>query len=147
LTYVAAQFQGAGKAFAATFDLSLTSALLLGAGIVVFYTLLGGFWAVSLTDTLQGLMMAFAAVVLPIAALWAAGIDAVLADLLGGSSLWAVGRATEGAGPAAAVGLVLGLLGIGLGYPGQPHVVNRLMALRDERALVVGAASPWAGRW
>ena len=26
-------------------------------------------------------------------------------------------------------------MGIGLGYPGQPHVVNRFMALRDDRAL------------
>jgi sodium/proline symporter len=33
------------------------------------------------------------------------------------------------------VGFVLGTLGIGLGYPGQPHVVNRFMALRDDRAL------------
>jgi len=30
---------------------------------------------------------------------------------------------------------VLGTLGIGLGYPGQPHVVNRFMALRDDRSL------------
>ena len=33
---------------------------------------------------------------------------------------------------AAGIGFVAGLLGIGLGYPGQPHVVNRFMALRDE---------------
>ena len=34
-------------------------------------------------------------------------------------------------GPVAGLGFVLGLLGIGLGYPGQPHVVNRFMALRQ----------------
>ena len=33
------------------------------------------------------------------------------------------------------VAFILGTLGIGLGYPGQPHVVNRFMALRDQRAL------------
>jgi sodium/proline symporter len=46
----------------------------------------------------------------------------------------------------AAVGFVLGTLGIGLGYPGQPHVVNRFMALRDERALRDGRiiALGWA---
>src|SRR5690606_41052090 len=49
LTYVSAQFQGAGKAFAETFDMPFGPALLLGAGIVIFYTLLGGFWAASLT--------------------------------------------------------------------------------------------------
>ncbi|NGP52644.1 sodium/proline symporter, partial [Thioalkalivibrio sp. XN8] len=46
----------------------------------------------------------------------------------------------------AAVGFVLGTLGIGLGYPGQPHVVNRFMALRNERALRDGRviALSWA---
>ena len=38
------------------------------------------------------------------------------------------------AGPVA-LGFIIGELGIGLGYPGQPHVVNRFMALRDERAV------------
>ncbi|MBL4682958.1 MAG: hypothetical protein JKY37_00090, partial [Nannocystaceae bacterium] len=46
LTYVASQFQGAGKTFAETFDMSQSSAALLGAAIVVAYTILGGFWAV-----------------------------------------------------------------------------------------------------
>jgi len=41
---------------------------------------------------------------------------------------------------------VLGFLGIGLGYPGQPHVVNRFMALRDDRAVRIGrrVAMTWA---
>jgi hypothetical protein len=44
------------------------------------------------------------------------------------------------------VGFALGTLGIGLGYPGQPHVVNRFMALRDARALRDGRviALTWA---
>jgi sodium/proline symporter len=41
---------------------------------------------------------------------------------------------------------VLGLFGIGLGYPGQPHVVNRFMAIRDQAAIVSGRriAIAWA---
>lgn len=148
LTYVAAQFQGAGKAFAETFDIRFEWALLLGGGIVVFYTMLGGFWAVSLTDTLQGLMMVLAAVLLPVAAIYElreVGLAGVLASLdSDGQGLWAA--ATKGLPSAAAIGFVLGLLGIGLGYPGQPHVVNRFMALRDERGVVVGRriALSWA---
>jgi sodium/proline symporter len=46
----------------------------------------------------------------------------------GYTSLWG------GLGPAAAIGFGAGLLGIGLGYPGQPHVVNRFMALREGAA-------------
>jgi Na+/proline symporter len=114
------------------------SAIWLGAGIVLLYTMLGGFWAVSLTDALQGLLMAATAVLLPVAALVAVGgpwgLAAGLAEVAapGYLSLW------RGMAPAAALGFVLGLLGIGLGYPGQPHVVNRFMAIRDERAVVVG---------
>jgi sodium/proline symporter len=131
--YIAAQFQAAGAAFASTFDLDNLTAILIGAAIIVLYTLLGGFWAVSVTDTLQGLLMAATAVFLPMIALQAVGgLDQLAAGLA------AVGD--EGPGPRmagiAGIGFVAGTLGIGLGYPGQPHVVNRFMALRDHRALV-----------
>ncbi len=66
--YVAAQFQAAGNTFASTFDMSMQSSLMLGAFIIMAYTLLGGFWAVSVTDALQGSLMALVAVVMPIAA-------------------------------------------------------------------------------
>jgi sodium/proline symporter len=134
-TYVASQFQGAGKSFQTTFGLDPTSSVLIGSAIVVVYTVLGGFWAVSLTDTLQGLWMAATAIALPLAALvavgglsgMASGIQAVdvegYADMLGGADV--------GTGLLA----VLALFGIGLGYPGQPHVVNRFMAVRGEAEL------------
>jgi Na+/proline symporter len=129
--YIAAQFQAAGNAFANAFELDMRAAVAIGAAVVLLYTLLGGFWAVSVTDTLQGLVMALTALVLPIAAVAAAG----------GPSMVLAAMASQGqaAGPPVAgiagLGFVLGTLGIGLGYPGQPHVVNRFMALRDPRAL------------
>jgi sodium/proline symporter len=141
--YVAAQFQAAGNAFASAFALEMRTAVLIGAAVVLVYTLLGGFWAVSVTDTLQGMVMAFTALVLPVAAVAAAG---------GPGAVWAslAELRAAGAGPPvagiAAVGFALGTLGIGLGYPGQPHVVNRFMALRDARALRDGRviALTWA---
>ncbi len=141
LTYVAAQFQGAGLTFVEAFDMRFEWALLLGAGIVIFYTLMGGFWAVSLTDTVQGMLMVFAATLLPILAVARAGVSEVIVGLGYGADGQAVGwwdAATNGLPAGAALGFVLGLLGIGLGYPGQPHVVNRYMAVRDEQSLVVG---------
>jgi sodium/proline symporter len=145
LTYVAAQFQGAGHAFAETFDMSFPSALLLGASIVIFYTLMGGFWAASLTDTVQGMIMMFAAIALPVAAVSEVGLANLFASLVPeGVGVWAA--ATKGLAPVAAIGFVLGLLGIGLGYPGQPHVVNRFMALRDADGVVAARriAMGWA---
>ncbi len=49
--YVASQFEAAGKAFESTFALSKQTSILIGAGIVLAYTLLVGFWAVSVTDS------------------------------------------------------------------------------------------------
>jgi sodium/proline symporter len=130
--YVAAQFQAAGSAFASAFELDMRTAIIVGAAVVLLYTLLGGFWAVSVTDTVQGLVMALTALVLPFAAVAAAGGPGVMLATLAAQDPVAGGPPTAGI---AAVGFVLGTLGIGLGYPGQPHVVNRFMALRDPRAL------------
>lgn len=135
LFYVAAQFQAAGAAFAGALGLDPVIALALGAGIVVAYTLLGGFLAVSVTDMLQGGLMLFAAIVLPVTALIAAGgFDAIVAALhaAGDPALLSPTGTHVGL---AGIGFVLGTLGIGLGNPGQPHVLTRFMALRDQDAL------------
>ncbi len=129
-TYVASQFQAAGKTFSETFGISTVESILIGSTIVVFYTLLGGFWAVSVTDTLQGVLMALTALVLPVASIVAVGgfpgfVDGV--NALAGEGYLSL---TRNLAPVAALGFIFGLLGIGLGYPGQPHVVNRFMALR-----------------
>lgn len=144
--YIAAQFQAAGDAFASTFDMQIETAILIGAGIVLFYTLLGGFWAVSVTDTLQGLLMAVTAILLPLAGLIAVGgFDGLVGGLAQTRDIVDLSPTGKYTG-IAAVGFVIGFLSIGAGYPGQPHVVNRFMALRDDRALSQGRviAIAWA---
>jgi len=129
--YVSSQFKAAGKTFSETFGLSMESSILIGSGIVVFYTLLGGFWAVSLTDTLQGFMMALAAVLLPVAALIHVGGPGGLIEGLGRVEQAGFTSLVKNMPLFSGIGFVLGTLGIGLGYPGQPHVVNRFMALKE----------------
>ncbi|MEZ5965997.1 MAG: sodium/solute symporter [Planctomycetota bacterium] len=134
LLYVAAQFHAAGLAFGSTFAVDPRLIVLAGAAVVVAYTWSGGFWAVSVTDTLQGLLMVVAAVALPVAGLVAVGGFGALAE--GIHRLGPAYRSlTHDEATTAALGLVFGLLSIGLGYPGQPHVVNRFMAVRDAAAL------------
>ena len=142
--YIASQFEAAGKAFEAAFHLSKEVSILIGAGVVLAYTLLGGFWAVSVTDVVQGLLMVFAAIVLPSVALIAVGGIGPLIDGL--TSAGAATPPTVQLSGVAGVLFVLALFGITIGYPGQPHVVNRYMALRDDQSLRQGRiiALTWA---
>jgi sodium/proline symporter len=144
--YIAAQFQAAGNTFAGVLAVNRDAAILIGAAVVLAYVWLGGFWAASVTDSVQGILMALSALLLPLLALVAVGgPSALIAGLNtdGGNAfeLW-----TGQASMPAAVGFVFGLFGIGLGYPGQPHVVNRFMAIKDEAAIVRGRriAVAWA---
>ena len=133
--YVAAQFQAAGHTFASALNMDPTMAIVLGATIVLAYVMLGGFWAASITDSLQGLLMALSAVVLPLIALIAVGGPGALLASLDTEGLAAITLWTRQESLAAGIGFVIGLAGIGLGYPGQPHVVNRFMAMEDRKAI------------
>ena len=144
--YIAAQFQAAGTTFASVLGVEQSTAIIIGAAVVLAYVWLGGFWAASVTDTVQGLLMALSALLLPLLALHAVGgpgvlIDSLTVDHLSGVELW-----TDQSTIPAALGFVFGLFGIGLGYPGQPHVVNRFMAIKNEKAIEQGRriAVTWA---
>lgn len=132
--YIAAQFQGAGTAFASVFDLAATNAILIGAAIVLVYTWLGGFWAVSVTDTIQGLVMVLAAVILPLATLQVVGGPEALWAGLAQVSTPEQMSLTGNAPWLTAAGIVAGGLATGLSTFGQPHLLVRFMALRDDKA-------------
>ncbi|MEE4244352.1 MAG: sodium/proline symporter [Kangiellaceae bacterium] len=133
--YIAAQFKGAGNSFTSVFDMNFTSSIVLGAAIIMLYTLLGGFWAVSVTDTLQGLLMAVTSLILPVAALMAVGGFDGLIETFREVSAPGYGNLFGQNTGIAAAGFALGIMGIANGYPGQPHVVNRFMALKDQDSI------------
>ncbi|MBL4595349.1 MAG: sodium/proline symporter [Robiginitomaculum sp.] len=130
--YVASQFQGAGSAFAANFDLSMTASVLIGAMVVVLYTWVGGFWAVSVTDALQAVVMIVIAVLLAGLALGQLGSPAAIfaAANTGPSTLPPAGIAS--------IGFVVGCLGIGIGPLGQPQLLTRLMAIGKSQDIKTG---------
>ena len=135
LIYTSSGFVAGGKLFTTIFGLDYTVSLLITAGVVIFYTFLGGFLAVSWTDFIQGTMMFFAILLIPIAAAFTLNGPINTAHLIAtefpqGLSIW---------GPEAdTYTLVIGIISSvawGLGYFGQPHILVRFMAISDAREL------------
>ncbi len=126
--YIAAQFQGAANTFTAVFDFDFLAALLLGAMIVVLYTLWGGFWAVSLTDALQAVLMLVAAILLPIFALAEVGGFSALFEAAKDDGYW---HWSGGQSGWFGIGFFIGMVSIGFGPIGQPHLLTRVMAMAD----------------
>jgi len=136
--YVSAQFLAAGKVLNTTFGLAPLHGMLIGAAIIIFYTIMGGFLAVAWTDLVQGLLMAGAMILLPLAAWIELGGVSGVASKIGAidqNLLLVTGGQT---GRPLIMGLVVGSLGIGLGYVGQPHLLTRFMAIRHARDLRKG---------
>ncbi|WP_138430902.1 sodium/proline symporter [Fodinibius saliphilus] len=129
VSYVSAQFVAGGKAFASSFGITQASGIYISAAIIMVYTVLGGFLAVSLTDMFQAIFMIFALVVLPFIAIWeAGGLQLVLSELI----TMEVGLVDPFA---VTMGGLFGFLGIGLGSPGNPHILSRYMAIDDAKQL------------
>ena len=120
--------------------MSATKAILLGAVVIVIYCLLGGFWAASVTDALQAVVMMIACILVPIATVSAAGGFGAIIDTLHANEPRAFFSFTGGAAGMAGIGLAMGLFGTGLGALGQPQLLNRIMAVKSAKERRKGAA-------
>jgi Na+/proline symporter len=96
---------------------------------------LGGFWAVSVTDTLQGLLMLFTAILLPAAALLRLGGPVEFFDALAAKTDPIYMDWWGNSAGLVLLGTIVGSLSIGLSALGQPHLTARFLALRDKNAL------------
>ena len=125
--YTSSGLVGGAKLFEATFDLDYDTALMVGSFIIVSYTFLGGYNAVSWTDFIQGILMMLALVIVPIIVIYDIGgvgeglkiiksVNPSNLDILSGASIISV----------------LSLMAWGLGYFGQPHILVRFMSIRHE---------------
>jgi sodium/proline symporter len=80
--YVASCFVTGGKLFAQIFGASYHSMLIITALVVVAYTLMGGFWAESVSDFIQAIIMIFALVaVFVVGVVHAGGFGAILENI------------------------------------------------------------------
>jgi sodium/proline symporter len=135
--YTSSGFVAAGKLFEALFGLPYLQAMFWGTIVLLAYTFFGGFLAVSWSDVLQGTLMFVALVLVAVLGISLVGsvgetwsrLNALDAELLdpfiadGGKALGWVGIAS--------------LVGWGLGYAGQPHILARFMAAESAEAITV----------
>ena len=138
--YISSQFQAAGNALTEVFGMSATEAILLGAAVILIYCLLGGFWAASVTDALQAVVMMLACIIVPIAAVSAAGGFGAIAETLHAHQSPDYFSFTGKAAGMAGIGVAMGLFGTGLGALGQPQLLNRIMAVKSPSERRKGAA-------
>ena len=137
--YVAAQLNAAGKMFHGTFEWTNTTGVLVGAGIVVIYTITGGFRAVAWTDVVQGTFMVFIVIALPAMLIWKmGGVGELWTRLATDARSTSLTDPFAGKSGLALVGFLALWLGIPLGNPGQPHVLIRLMAVKDRTSVLRG---------
>jgi len=128
--YTSSGLVGGAKLFEATFGLDYSTALLIGSFIIVSYTFLGGYNAVSWTDFIQGILMMLSLVITPLVVIDnIGGVEEGLRlissfnpsklDILSGTSV---------------IGII-SLMAWGLGYFGQPHILVRFMSIRHDEQI------------
>nr|WP_267255444.1 sodium/proline symporter PutP [Bacillus thuringiensis] len=128
--YASAGLVSGGRLFENSFNLDYKIGLFVTVGVVVAYTLFGGFLAVSWTDFVQGCIMLIALVLVPIVAFTDVGgvtetfntikqVDASHLDMFKGTTILGI----------------ISFLAWGLGYFGQPHIIVRFMAITSIKDL------------
>ncbi|MBD1565887.1 sodium/proline symporter PutP [Vibrio sp. SA48] len=133
LFYTSSGLVAGGKLFETVFGLDYSTAVIIGTVCVVSYTLFGGFLAVSWTDLVQGLLMAAALMIVPIAAM-NGGFGQLNSDLSAiNPELLTMWNDVKGE-PLSAVAII-SLVAWGLGYFGQPHILARFKASRSNKDL------------
>jgi len=130
--YTSSGVVAGGKLFESAFGLSYEAGLFITAGVVVCYTLVGGFLAVSLTDFVQGCIMFLALILVPtVVVMEVGGIDEMnhavsqinpdFLNMFSGVSALSI----------------ISAMAWGLGYFGQPHIIVRFMAIRSVKDIPV----------
>ncbi len=137
--YVAAQIFATGTAFHSFLGLNYYVGVLIGFGVVLVYSVSGGFVAVVWSDIFQGVLMFFGLVALPIIGLVLVGGVGAMNEGLGQIDPALLTLSGAEGWTALTVCSTLGLTLIGLGFMGSPQIFVRFLALRDESEIASGA--------
>ena len=141
IPYTASGFAACGKLFNSLFGVDYMAAMVLSAVVIVGYTIMGGFRAVSTTDLIQSIVMSMALIaVLVYGVNVAGGWDVVLDNarsLPGYLTMAASHNAADNTATSYSLLDIASTLAWGLGYFGMPHILLRFMAIRDENEIAI----------
>lgn len=141
IPYTASGFKAVGTLFNSLFGFDYHTAMIIGAVVIIGYTVLGGFLAVSTTDLVQSIFMTTALIVVVCFGVGqAGGLDAVMENaraLPGYLSLTQGYDAAAGTAASFSGLSIVSTLAWGLGYFGMPHILLRFMAIRQEKELTL----------
>mgnify|MGYP002623397438 CR=1 FL=1 len=139
IPYTASGFAAVGKLFNSLFGFDYMASMLVGAAVIIVYTILGGFLAVSTTDLIQSIVMTISLLIV-------LGFSVSLAG--GASSVIATGNTVDGylnmfrtanvatgeSGPYGFISII-STLAWGLGYFGMPHILLRFMGTKNPSSI------------
>jgi sodium/proline symporter len=128
--YCASGIVAGARLFESTFGMSYETALWAGAAATILYTFVGGFLAVSWTDTVQAGLMFFALILTPVMVIFAVGGLSDALQVIQAKSIENIDMLKNLNFVA-----IISLLGWGLGYFGQPHILARFMAADSHRSI------------
>ena len=125
--YASSGLVATGKLFESIFDnVEYRQAVIIGGGIIIAYTFLGGFLAVCWTDLFQGALMVLALIIVPALAYvdvgGIGGISRAMTD---------VQKSIMPEGEQPGILLIISAMAWGLGYFGQPHILARFMSVKS----------------
>lgn len=149
IPYTASGFKAIGTLFSSLFSVNYHVTMLIGAAVIIGYTVMGGFMAVSTTDLIQSIVMSIALVIIVFFGIHVAGgWDAVVDNarsLAGFLSMTQMHNAADNTSSPYSILTILSTMAWGLGYFGMPHILLRFMAIGDENKLKLSRriASIW----
>ena len=140
LVYTASALAAGGKLFNTVLGWDYHVALIVGAVVILSYTLMGGFLAVCTTDFVQGTLMLIGLLLVPIIALFYIKGDFTAAlTSTGVNTSHYLSFFYNGDKPIKLIDIISNMAW-GLGYCGMPHIIIRFFAIRDEKEVKKSAA-------
>ena len=147
--YTASGFASVGKLFNSLFGVNYHVAMVVGATVIVAYTIAGGFLAASTTDFLQSIIMTLALIVVVVFGISSvdgiANVTNAVSDLPGYLSVTNLFNSETFSATSFSFLAIVSTLAWGLGYFGMPHILLRFMAIEDKNKLKTSrrVASVW----